>query len=448
MSHRPFYIVVVVWGQEYRDYFLEYCLPSLLSPKNIPALDGQRPVKVLFATTAEDWTIMRGTTIFRELEKQAEPVYLELPPKGDRPYWLHSIVGHQMCCDMAARDRAYRILVCPDSVFSDGAIKRFHDVAVEGAAVVLSLVTPLTRTDLFLRTLAELGLKPQISARDTGTPIIFSSRQVVTLAMRAMHDSTRIQEWAASHFSRYASTPWWRVGGTEGAVMDGTFWDLFLVDYGVVPHDGSTLNARGFDGDYIMRTIGNLENIYFVRDSDELHVVCWASFDPPPQRLHRGGEFFKGAEFRVSAYGPMFNRFQRDTLFLPTLVHNADLGPEWNAVEAKALRTVATWLDTPENIERYSSALPAHLRNYAGLQARIDACPLPWWRRNALAWGAVRSVIMPVVKLWVRAKELFINASSARKRIMLALRGDADSIQRLRWRGRRLLAKAFGLPLA
>ena len=52
---RPFYFVVVVWGREYRDYFLEYCLPSLLSPGNIPALDGKRPAKVLFATTAEDW---------------------------------------------------------------------------------------------------------------------------------------------------------------------------------------------------------------------------------------------------------------------------------------------------------------------------------------------------------------------------------------------------------
>ena len=39
---------------------------------------------------------MRGTAIFHKLEKHAEPVYVELPPKGDRPYWLHSIVGHKI----------------------------------------------------------------------------------------------------------------------------------------------------------------------------------------------------------------------------------------------------------------------------------------------------------------------------------------------------------------
>jgi hypothetical protein len=448
VSLRPFYFVVVVWGREYRDYFLEYCLPSLLSPNNIPALDGKRPAKVLFATTAEDWDAMRGTAIFRELEKHAEPVYVELPPKGDRPYWLHSIVGHKMCCDITARDKAYRVLVCPDSIFSDGAINRFHDVAVEGAAVVLSLVTPLTRTDLFYKTFAELGLQPPASARDTGIPITITARQVVTLAMRAMHGSSRINEWDAPDFSRYASTPWWRVPATEGAVMNGNFWDLFVLDYGAVDHDGASLNARGFDGDYIMRTIGNLDSIYFVRDSDELHVLCWASFDPPPVKRHRGGEFVKGAEFRVSAYGPVFNHFQRATLFMPTRVHNQDIGPEWEAVEARALRTLGTWLDTPKNIERFSRALPPHLRNYDGLQSKIEASPLPWWRSNAATWALVRNVVVPLIKLRVRTKEFFIKSGNVWKRVALALRGDTASIEKLRWHGRRVIAKTLGRPMA
>jgi hypothetical protein len=444
VSLRPFYFVVVVWGREYRDYFLEYCLPSLLSPNNIPALNGRRPAKFLFASTPEDWDAMRATAIFQKLEKYVEPVYLELPPRGDRPFWLHSIVGHKMCCEMAARDGVYRILVCPDTMFSDGAIKQFHEVAVDGAEVVLSLVTPLTRTDLFLKALSELGLRPQISARDTGIPIVASARQIVSLAMRAMHGSSRIQEWEAPYFSRFASTPWWAVPSTDGGVMDGNFWDLFLVDYAAVRHDGSALDNRGFDGDYIGRTISNLETIYFVRDSDEMHVVSWASLAEPPLQRRRGGEFAKGVAFRVSAYSPIFNDFQRNTLLMPTLVHGGDLGEDWNAVEAKVLRTLATWLDPPKDIERYSRRLPAHRRNYAGLQAKIDACRLPWWRENALAWGVVRLAVVPAVKLWVRTREFFTNLSHARNRIMLALRGDTASIEKLRWHGRRLLAKALG----
>ena len=447
MSLRPFYFVVVVWGREYRDYFLEYCLPSLLSPKNIPALDGQRPAKFLFATTAEDWRIMRETSIFRELEKHAEPIYIELPPKADTPYWLHSIIGHKLCCDRVVRDRAYRILVCPDTVFSDGAIERFHEVALDGAEVVLSLVTPLTRTDLFLKALSEMGLRPEHSARDTGVPIVFSARQIATLAMRAMHGTSRIQEWEAPYFFGYAATPFWRVPGDGGAVANGLFWDLFLVDYAAVRHDDSVLETRGFDGDYIMRTIGHLETIYFVRDSDELHVVSWASVPEPPLRRYRRGEFGKGASFRVSAYRAVFNAFQRDTLLMPTLVHTGEIGEEWNAVEQKALRTLLTWLDAPGDIERYSRRLPPHRRNFAGLREKTAACRLPWWRQNAITWGIVCSVIVPLVRLWVRVKEFCANLLHAINRIVLALKGDTASIEKLRWHGRRFLAKTLGRPL-
>jgi hypothetical protein len=35
---REFYFIVVLWGERFRTYFLEYCVPSLLSAKNIPSL--------------------------------------------------------------------------------------------------------------------------------------------------------------------------------------------------------------------------------------------------------------------------------------------------------------------------------------------------------------------------------------------------------------------------
>ena len=36
---RPFYFMVVLWGERFRNYFLDYCLASALSPGNIPALE-------------------------------------------------------------------------------------------------------------------------------------------------------------------------------------------------------------------------------------------------------------------------------------------------------------------------------------------------------------------------------------------------------------------------
>ena len=61
---RPFCFCVVVWGEQFRNYFLQYCLPSLLAPGNIPALAGERPAEYIIATTAEDWQAMRGRRYF------------------------------------------------------------------------------------------------------------------------------------------------------------------------------------------------------------------------------------------------------------------------------------------------------------------------------------------------------------------------------------------------
>ncbi|MGH6742705.1 MAG: hypothetical protein ACREDY_27350, partial [Bradyrhizobium sp.] len=329
MNLRPFYFVVVVLGAQYRDYFLEYCLPSLLSPNNIPVLAGRRPAKLLMATTAEDWEIMRATAIFRELEKHAKPVFIELPPKGDTPYWYHSIIGHKLCCDMVARDKAYRLLACPDTVFSDGAVEVYHRAALDGAQAVLTFVSHLTRTDKFFQALAEMGLRPEKSARDTGVPIVLPPRNVAALAIRAMHGLSRGNEWDWQNFCGYASTPWWQVPGEEGIVACGMRWDLMLVDYAAIPHDGAILDQRGFDGDYIMRTIGGLDTIYTVRDSDEMYVVSWASLPEPEFPRQRHGDFGKGIGFRASAHGAEFNAMQRALLFVPTYVHSGPPNEKW-----------------------------------------------------------------------------------------------------------------------
>jgi hypothetical protein len=442
---RPFYIAVVVWGREFRDYLLEYSLPSLLSPRNIPALDGRRPVKVLFATTAEDWEAIRRTAIFSSLEQHAESLYLELPPKGDRPYWSHSIVGHKMCCELAARDKAYRIWAEPDAIFSDGTVEFLHDTALNGAQAVLKLAMPHTRTDLVMNALREMHLVPNESARDTGLPIVLTPRQLIMLGLRTMHEISRVQEWEIPHFCGFAATPWWRASG-DGQLICSNQWDLMLIDYAAVEHDGSVLDARGFDGEYIMRTITGLETIHFVRDSDAFHFIGWNSYPPPTIRPHKFNNFGKGLTFRILALNRAWNFFQRELLFIPTFVHAGALSDEWNAIEEKALRTMATWLDAPVDIERYSIKLPPHLQTCSGLQARIVACRLPWWRRNRLTWGVVVYLIVPIAKLWMLTNAFLNSVPYAFRRVMLALRGDAASVERLRWHGRRFLAKALGRP--
>ena len=132
---RPFYFIVVLWGERFRNYFLDFCLASALSPGNMPALQTSRRSKFLIATRPEDWAAMRDTPMFRLLERYVEPVYIEIPPcPPGRSGYQHMSIGHRIACEMAHRDKAYAMVLTPDCMLSDGSVARLQELAHGGTA--------------------------------------------------------------------------------------------------------------------------------------------------------------------------------------------------------------------------------------------------------------------------------------------------------------------------
>ena len=77
---RPFYFIVVLWGERFRRYFLDLCLPTLLSPGNLPTLATAQRSKFLIFTYSDDIAAIKLAPIFALLEKYVDPVFLEIPP--------------------------------------------------------------------------------------------------------------------------------------------------------------------------------------------------------------------------------------------------------------------------------------------------------------------------------------------------------------------------------
>jgi len=50
----PIYFSMVVWGGVFTSFFLEFCLPSLLADRNIPAIAKRRGSKFVLHTSAVD----------------------------------------------------------------------------------------------------------------------------------------------------------------------------------------------------------------------------------------------------------------------------------------------------------------------------------------------------------------------------------------------------------
>jgi hypothetical protein len=456
---RAFYFSLVVWGDAFRNFFLEFALPSLLSAGNIPSLVGRRPVKFLIATTAEDWAQICVSPIFQELERYAVPILVELSQDSrNSPHWMRAYQGQLRCCEIVAQDHAYRVFVGPDAIYSDGMVARLHELAMAGVQAVLKLVTPQVDQDLFFNELRRRNLLPKVSARESGRPLSYPPRQLVSVSLRSMHSMLVVNEWDAPYFCGYAAAPWWRVPGEDGIVSFGMQWDLILADYeSVLSYDPATQYERGLDGDYNLRNVGHLKTIYAVRDSDEMFIVSWAltSYGACSLETRFKSDLGRAIPFRRSFYHPSFNRLHRQCLFIPTRIHAEPLNDNWNRVESRALRTFLTWLDPPQHLADLGRGLPITHAQLADIEAQIAAGGLPWWRRNERIWAAylwlgsltivfdIRRQIGRLSRPRALISRLMVRTPRLRaivRRMVLAFSGDPATLRWVGWRLRKLAA--------
>src|SRR5271163_4794342 len=113
---RPIYFMIPFWGQRYREYFVDLCLPSLLAPNNIPLLRAEDGHRFLVATTREDWEAIEHLPIMDRLRQHVTLTWIEVdyPPSSDskaRSQYAASIHHHNHCArklmEVAYRARAY-----------------------------------------------------------------------------------------------------------------------------------------------------------------------------------------------------------------------------------------------------------------------------------------------------------------------------------------------------
>jgi hypothetical protein len=457
---RPFCFGVVVWGETFRNFFLNYCIASLMAPNNVPALEGRRQVRFLIATTFADWEIMKRTAIFHTLELHADPVLLEIPPcPPNRPAWAHSIDGFKLCCDTAHRERAYLLLISPDYIFADGALIRLHQLAMQGVQAVLHNVQPRIAEEPFFTILNQKRLLPAAHARDTGRPLVCTNRELVSAALDSMHSMSLMNEWEAPCFSRSPTTPWWRVPAEHGIVIFSFYWSMLLIDMAaVLEHESSILEKGGTDGDYQMRTLRGMKKIYTVRDSDEVYIASWSpvAYQQCVPTRQWFGELGKGAFFRTCYYGHNLNLLHRMLLLIPTRLHSGSINEErWGLLERYALATILSWLDRLPPAAEWAPSFPLVDGHHIEKALAAAAHEFPWWRRNRVIWTLCREYLIPLIlflsfkaaSLRVRLLAILLGARIAASRIVLVLRGDTKAREWLRWRLRkqqaRLLRRRF-----
>lgn len=349
LSLRPFYLISVFWGDEFRQLFAELCLPSLLAPGNIPALEGKQHSRLVICTTLEDWRALADLPIFVRLREVLATEFVELkaPVQSDAKYAVMS-VGHQAAVRLALRAGAYGVFVSPDAMLSNGSLLHLQSLAKAGKTCVLAAALRFS-TEPVLADLERRGL------RRPGEPIVLEGRELVRLVLPHMHPETKGYDWDSQFFTHFPVCSFWRVraanGDDAGIVLHSQSWGPVLLDYAALPaHDMTTLERWTLDGDYIYRNFGDDPRIHVVQDSDDLLYV---SFTPEAERadpVRRNRS--RGACVRVLTFGPLMDPLKRRLFRLPVRIHSQALDETWQTAERRAGTILAAELRPPSLLER------------------------------------------------------------------------------------------------
>jgi hypothetical protein len=335
---RPFYLIVVVWGERFRNYFLDYCVPSLLAPGNLPALAPERHSKFLIATRPDDWAAMRSAPIFPLLAQYVEPVFIEIPPcPPDRSGCQHMGIGHKLACDMAYRDKAYGAVLTPDCMLTDGSFARLQELAQSGTELVL---VPALR-------LGEEPLFEHLRIVRDGGAVTIAARDMMRAAVNSFHSHTLSCEWGGSYYPHVPHCAWWRVPGEDGIVLHCMSWAPLLIDYAVfADHDTTTMDQWTIDGDYIYRNIDHLRKIHVVVDSDEMFIASWGPMAEravrrlPVLRLPLIGRLIWLAQFKHHFHSAIFDPFRRSLFYRSVRWHSRPVNASWSRAEERAARAI------------------------------------------------------------------------------------------------------------
>ncbi len=267
---RPFYFTVVFWGAEYRGYFTDLLLASLLSPNNIPALKRERQNKFLIVTTGADWKALEAHPMFRRLQQFVETIWFEMRmPQPQEPKMLVMSQGHKQVATRSFEDRAYGVFVTPDLILSDGSVAAMERLAEAGKKVVLAVAIRFRHETLF----DEMVREGYLAA---GEPLNISSRDLMRLALQNLHSETLRYEFDAPYFADCPVSLFWWVPDGNGMIIYSFSWAPLVVDYGALQdHDTRTFEEWTLDGDYVYRNFPDPQDVYVVRDSDEITLVSF-----------------------------------------------------------------------------------------------------------------------------------------------------------------------------
>lgn len=421
-----FDVVTVVWGQEFRQLFLDVCVPNQLTPGNLGVLPAGSRYRVF--TSADDVEFLKGSPALCNANNLI-PVDIVVEPESatlaeDR--FKRMTACHAQALREAAEFGAGLIFLSPDLVMSEGTLAGVVRRHEGGSRAVVCTGLRVDR-DAFL---AALGSRGRLGA--------LPSRELVSLALEHLHPFTRAHMVDSEQGARRPTSVYWRVPG-EGILARCLYMHPLMVD----PVRRDVMPDGTIDQHYLAHACPVREQIHVVADSDELVVFEMSHVDAAVTETGHGGVSL----WRAARMLSRCDSHQRSYWTLPIRLHVRDTGAGWGPVEKRSARFArqVTLLRIPALWTYFTSRRLRPLRRRAGAFRKRLRAAAKLLRAQRMRRSALRAA-RPVQKLSERAARTGRRILERTQRsLVLLTHSAARPVQKFRKRasraGRRVLRR-------
>ena len=344
-----FQFIAVVWGTAFTEAFLEFCLPSQLTPNNLPHFAKFSKAIYRIYTRTSDAKIIKNSESYKRL-RTLMPVEIAVISGISRVGKYKSMSEcHAHSIRTSSDEDISFVFICPDVVWADGAFARLLEIAHSGKRLV-AVFTPRLIKENFLPALSKR------SKEHRGFDAI-KPRELVRMAMEHLHPEVTSMIWNS--------------GKPSSTLFTGLFWSFpqgllarqfHLFPLMVKPVDRTTVPVISLDADYTLNACPDLEDIYVVCDSDELCGVDFTSVSDAISIL----QSCSGDVIRESAHwaGLHTHQIHREFVKYKILFHADELPADFYQIEQESDLIVDSILSLADDPSCTKSPFETSLRRY------------------------------------------------------------------------------------
>jgi hypothetical protein len=252
-----------VWGYQFISRFLEFCLPTLLAPNNIPAIAREKPCRFVLLSSVTDEPIIRSHPAWQKLEQHCTCEIWsidDLITQGNHTATITLAFERALRrSGEAMRDTCF-IFLMSDYLVADGSLKTALRTIETGASAVLAGNFQIVAED------ATPLLRQRIDLQSH--EIVLTPRELVRWSLAHLHPATvaNIVNFGLTH-NAHTNRLFWRV---DENCLIGRFYLMHPI--AIHPEVSDFVVGSSWDYSFVPELCPS-DNIATLKDSDDYLVV-------------------------------------------------------------------------------------------------------------------------------------------------------------------------------